>query len=635
MKIEQNDNQVIRSGPFKERAFTIKSNSHAFEILSSRIYTDPILAVVRELSTNAYDAHVEAFKESKPFNIHLPHGSEPWFSIRDHGTGLSKTDLETIYTTYFESTRNECDDYVGCLGLGSKSPFAYTDQFSVTSYFNGKRYIYSAFKNEDGEPAIALLNEDDTTESNGLEIKLVVKSEHFVPFTLAAKKVYRFFKIKPNTNMDFSVAQRTPHFAGTGYDFYAQNKTDMDLPGTFCIVMGQICYRLDMTKFASALSANATLVLRVNIGELSISASREELHYDKRTLQKVQELINDAEKDIYANVDAQIKAASSLLDQAKVTNFYEEFLSHKVSGKITWADAAIIIEEVSLVGRSQDRISIQPRHSIFPKHNTTYLFVHKNEELNNTLRRRLKSYVISHNYIPGKRHEIYLVDIKDSQKFQELFGSPTTELNKLPPPTHATRTRSAPLGLSSIRKLSDTIYNNISSYWSPVTILETESVYKVPRNGSHIIWGGREINPETAVQIAAALGIEHVYGITENKYDKFDMIDLETTVKARIQEELKNLTPHNISYIKWNKMCRRNSGWETEINIKSSDFKMACEKPPNYDLLNVLYPHLNDYVKDGIDYYEVFFQRYPLLKHVGSDYNIDDVNQYIAMIDKQ
>lgn len=637
MKIEQNENQVIRSAAFEERKFTIKSNSHAFEILSSRIYTDPILAVVRELSTNAYDAHVEAFKESKPFDVHLPHHSESWFSIRDYGTGLSKTDLETIYTTYFESTRSECDDYVGCLGLGSKSPFAYTDQFSVTSYFNGKRYIYSAFKNEDGEPAIALLDECDTTEPNGLEIKLSAKSEHFTSFNLAAKRVYRFFKTKPNTNIDCSIVPKTPNIAGTGYDFYTHNKYDMDLNDSICVVMGQICYGINTTKFASALSSNATLVLRANIGELSISASREELHYDKRTLQKVQQLITDAENDIYADVDAQIKTENNLLDQARITNLYEEFLLHKVSGKITWADVAMTLEEVALVGRNQDRISIQHRHSIFPKYRTTYLFIDKNEELNNTWRRRLKSYVMSHNYIANKHYEIYLVDIKDSQKFQELFGPPAIELNKLPLPTHATKTRTASIGLSSIRKLNDSIYSNISSYWQAITTLETESVCKVRRNGSHIIWGGHEINPETAVKVAEALGIQHVYGVTENKYDKFDMPDLETTVGSRIQEELKALTPHNISYIKWDHggLYRRNSGWEAEINIESSDFKKACEKPQNYDLLNVLYPHLNDYVKDGFDYYEVFFKRYPLLKHVGTTYNIDDINQYIAMIDKQ
>ena len=54
---------------------------------------------------------------------------------------------------------------LGVLGLGSKSPFAYTDQFTVESFQGGTKRTYTAYKNEDGNPVFALLNEQETDET--------------------------------------------------------------------------------------------------------------------------------------------------------------------------------------------------------------------------------------------------------------------------------------------------------------------------------------------------------------------------------------------------------------------------------------------------------------------------------------
>ena len=197
MKLKTQTRDIVRSGITREAKFTIAASAQAFDILSSKLYTDPQLAIVRELSTNAFDAQVEAGTQDKPFFVHLPNGIEPFFSIRDFGTGLSPEAIMSIYTTYFSSTRNESNDYTGALGLGSKSPFSYTDQFTVTSYYDGTAYTYSAFKSERGEPSIALLMQLPTTELNGVEIKINIKEEDFGAFGTAAAKVYRFFPVRP------------------------------------------------------------------------------------------------------------------------------------------------------------------------------------------------------------------------------------------------------------------------------------------------------------------------------------------------------------------------------------------------------------------------------------------------------
>jgi hypothetical protein len=51
---------VESSKAFKTSNFTIKATPKAFSILSDGLYSDPKLAIVRELGCNAYDSHVAA-----------------------------------------------------------------------------------------------------------------------------------------------------------------------------------------------------------------------------------------------------------------------------------------------------------------------------------------------------------------------------------------------------------------------------------------------------------------------------------------------------------------------------------------------------------------------------------------------
>lgn len=190
------ENEAILSSNMQVGEFRIKNSSKAFAILSSGLYANKIRAIIRELSCNAVDAHIAAGKPTEPIECHLPNALEPWFAIRDTGIGLSNDDVVNIYTTYFESTKTSSNDYIGALGLGSKSPFSYTENFSVTSVKDGKKGIYSAFINNQGLPSIVLLQSEDTTEPNGVEVKFAVDQD-FDKFRQEAAYVYSWFKVKP------------------------------------------------------------------------------------------------------------------------------------------------------------------------------------------------------------------------------------------------------------------------------------------------------------------------------------------------------------------------------------------------------------------------------------------------------
>jgi hypothetical protein len=205
MKLSSTDSEsTINAGVFAPVTFQIKANRQAFTILSSGLYNDKILACIRELSCNALDSHIQAGKKDEPFEVHLPTVLEPWFSVKDSGVGLDHVDLLELYCTYFASNKNDSNDTVGALGLGSKSPFCYTDGFTVTSCYNGKKRIYDAHLG-DGGPEALLLAETDTDEPNGLEVQFPVKSNNVWEFETKAKVAFEFFNPLPTFNKEIDI----------------------------------------------------------------------------------------------------------------------------------------------------------------------------------------------------------------------------------------------------------------------------------------------------------------------------------------------------------------------------------------------------------------------------------------------
>lgn len=279
--------------------FRIKQSAAAFRILSSSLYSNKIRAIIRELSTNALDSHIEAGKKDVPFEVHLPSVLEPWFAVKDFGMGLTGDQVVNIYTTYFESTKSESNELIGGLGLGSKSPFSYSDNFTVTAIKNGTQRIYSAFINELGVPSIAEMNEMLTDEGNGVEVKFsVIDRYDYNTFLYEAQEVYSWFTNKPN-------------IIGIEFDHKSiQYKEQNVVPGVSVLhssraisvaVMGNIAYPLDKIPEKEKHFGNLAylldcgLVLTFNIGELDFAASREYLSYIPLTINSIRsklELLN-------------------------------------------------------------------------------------------------------------------------------------------------------------------------------------------------------------------------------------------------------------------------------------------------------------------------------------------------------
>ena len=152
-----------------EQAFGFAATKEASQVLSSSLYSNPKLAIIRELSTNANDAHKQAGKEGYPFSLHLPTFNEPFFNIRDYGDGIPEDLIYNVYANFFVSTKTEDEEQTGCFGLGSKTPFSLVDEYEVISYCEGKKKTYKMSK-KNGLPCVEKIAEEDWTKDTGLEI---------------------------------------------------------------------------------------------------------------------------------------------------------------------------------------------------------------------------------------------------------------------------------------------------------------------------------------------------------------------------------------------------------------------------------------------------------------------------------
>jgi hypothetical protein len=143
MKLSRNTSQydsTLDDAPSKKA--TIVADPFMFQILSGQLYSDPLLACVREIFANAFDSHEEAKKREgtplgweqgkyKPVEITLPTQIDPTLIIKDYGIGLSEEDVLRHTTSFGDSTKRDTNEIIGGFGLGFKSPMATTSQFTV------------------------------------------------------------------------------------------------------------------------------------------------------------------------------------------------------------------------------------------------------------------------------------------------------------------------------------------------------------------------------------------------------------------------------------------------------------------------------------------------------------------------
>ncbi|WZB37459.1 rIIA protein [Erwinia phage COW86c] len=328
------DNEEVLGSAGKKTKFTIQASPKAFMILSDKLYKNKIRAVVRELTTNWLDAHILNGKQDVPCEIKCPNKLDPRFIIRDFGPGMSDFQIRGndeepgLYNSYFASTKAESNDFIGALGLGSKSPFSYTKSFTIVSYYEGEARGYMAVMNN-GEPDIRPLFVEPMKEGEqtGIEITVPVRLEDVEKFAHEIAYVMRPMPVKPiitGANIQIDSFPQDVEW------FHSPNGFGKDARGLYA-VYGKIVYPIDRFEGLECswlLNRYGCVYVNFPLGELDITPSREELSLDDVTIENIKKRVNSLEK---ATLEADIAHLQSIENKRELVRQLSQFDSSQIS----------------------------------------------------------------------------------------------------------------------------------------------------------------------------------------------------------------------------------------------------------------------------------------------------------------
>lgn len=321
----------------KTKEFSISENSSKlFSMLSSFLYTDKHRAVLTELSSNALDAHAICGKNDVPIELVMPTTLCPEIKIRDFGQGLSEEDVIKFLTTYGESSKQNDKNLIGGYGIGSKSPACVTDTWSINSYHNGILKKYIVFISANGIPSLTKTYEKETIES-GLEVSIPVKPGETHKWAVAAHKVYEFYKIKPTThNYTFNYDIHEIVFESDNGVIRDDNRWGIIVNNRFYTIDSSLITNLDKDSTRKFFTY-CSIILKFDPSDISLSLSREDIQYDRKTLEAIKNKIDvfynefidfweEKTKDIIDEFDYFIEI-SNLLNKIKKSGYHHNTMS--------------------------------------------------------------------------------------------------------------------------------------------------------------------------------------------------------------------------------------------------------------------------------------------------------------------
>jgi hypothetical protein len=288
----------------------------------AELYSDPTTAVIREYSTNAFDAHVMA-GHTDPIEVTLPSQfNDQIFTVRDHGVGMSLDDFRQIYTRFGTSNKRDSNTTNGQLGYGSKSGVAYGTSFTVTSVKDGIKNVGIVQRKPDWTIVLKVVSTVKTDEPNGTVIQIPVSNVE--EFTHKANEFYKFWL--PGRVL---VNGKAPNHA-VGKQII-ENLYYSEQWNTSYVVMGNVAYRIANPDalFRSTKMNRINFVAYVDefktedgSAPVEFTPSREDLKYTDRTKGTLQKIVDDFESNIIRVAQDEINAATSHFDAyVKWTNW--------------------------------------------------------------------------------------------------------------------------------------------------------------------------------------------------------------------------------------------------------------------------------------------------------------------------
>ncbi|MFN7096189.1 MAG: hypothetical protein ACK4PR_01310 [Gammaproteobacteria bacterium] len=240
--------------------------------------------------------------------------------------------VSNVFTSLFVSTKEGSNNSVGAFGLGSKTPFAYTDSFTVIAVKDGISCTFSMYKDEDGLPMHAILGQKETDECNGVEIIIPINviSDRRA-FSNAIVNQLHFFPTRPViTGSEYPVEwlpEPTDILVEYGrIKVFVNKNNNSHTKYDACAVMGPVGYQINFSILMEKIPNHAKVIrwlsnrqcrIYFNIGDISVTPSRENLSYDSRTLKAFNDAFNGFLDYIVKSYNDNMQGLKSPIERAK------------------------------------------------------------------------------------------------------------------------------------------------------------------------------------------------------------------------------------------------------------------------------------------------------------------------------
>ena len=293
--------------------FHIEEPHKVISVILDNAYSNPTEAMVREICQNASEV-------DENFTVHLPTDLEPWFSVIDNGTGMSPEDCYRYASGVGASTKDSDNNKVGGFGIGMKVPFTVSDQYLVISRWNGKMYTFNAFKDEHGLPRFVQLNEAETDEVNGLEVRVPIESHQFSTTKRALLKMLEYFKHKPSTNIAVEWPFTEYSIKGEGYGMVSKRNQNAESwrGHQSRVIMGNLWYDLDAGEIRETYNDDydwlieAGIDLFMDIGSIQLPLSREGILYTPATIALIRSKLDAVAVELVTKMQVELDAQPNI-----------------------------------------------------------------------------------------------------------------------------------------------------------------------------------------------------------------------------------------------------------------------------------------------------------------------------------
>lgn len=307
MEIQVVDRNVRTAGMGKPVSFAIKKEHFGFisSILSDKLYSDKIGAVVREYLCNGIDANRRS-GTSKNILITLPTQFESIVKFRDFGLGLSEEFILERFIMFGDSDKRGSNDEIGTFGLGAKAGFAYTDSFVITSWYEGNCYTYSAQKAANGELQLYVISCEPSDEPSGIEIAISVEDYEIASFK---SKIAEFCKYA-NVKFDFASPFEVPqiNYLCKFDKFFIEKSVNSWSHRPCRVIMGNVVYPILTDQVKEEFRGLQDIMLYAEIGDLDVNPNRESLEYTPKTKDFLNglfaEIMDTVKSDTQKKIDA-------------------------------------------------------------------------------------------------------------------------------------------------------------------------------------------------------------------------------------------------------------------------------------------------------------------------------------------